>query len=90
MQITFSEHAGVVPVREWSTQLGWEGGLVAEPSWGFEFGLNDFRRVVEAALAEGVASRFPEPRWVGYWSFPIRDPMGNTVEITAVENEAWV
>lgn len=30
-----------------------------------------------------------EPVWVGYWSFPVLDPMGNTVEVSAVSRQAW-
>ena len=62
---------------------------MAEPSWGFECEAHEFRRVVETALALDVDRRLPEPQWVGYWSFPMRDPMGCTVEVSAVDCDAW-
>ena len=73
----------------WSKQLGWEGGSTSNPSIGFELAAPAFRLAVAAARQAGVEAFHPEPTWVGYWSFPVRDPMGNTVEISTPEREAW-
>ncbi len=89
LQITISTHAAAVPVDGWARQLGWEGGSSPTPSWGVELPPDEFRRAVVAAKAADVEALHPEPVWVGYWSFPMRDPMGYTVEISTPERDAW-
>ena len=89
LQITVATHADAAHVDGWAKQLGWEGGSTPMPSWGVEYAPSGFRRAVEAARDGGVEALHPEPLWVGYWSFPVRDPMGYTVEISTPEREAW-
>lgn len=48
-----------------------------------------FGRVVVSLLASPSPSRNALPEWVGYWSFPVQDPMGNTVEISTPDRAAW-
>lgn len=69
-------------VAGWARQPGWEGGEAAAVSWSAEMTAESFAAAVGRLGTVGVDARWPEPRWVGYWSFPVRDPMGNTVELT--------
>lgn len=88
-QITISQHPAARPADGWSTQLGWEGGTTAETSWGFHLEPEPFRDAVGRLRDCGAAVWQADPAWVGYWSFPVRDPMGNTVEISASDVSAW-
>jgi catechol 2,3-dioxygenase-like lactoylglutathione lyase family enzyme len=89
LQITISTHADAVHIDGWAKQLGWEGGSASTPSWGIEFAPSQFRRAIESARVAGLDAHYSEPRWVGYWSFPVKDPMGYTVEISTSERDAW-
>ncbi|MEO1060495.1 MAG: VOC family protein [Actinomycetota bacterium] len=66
----------------WATQPGWSGGTETTVSWSVELPEDDFRAAVDRLVSAGVVALHDEPLWVGYWSFPVRDPMGNTVEVT--------
>lgn len=67
----------------WHQQPGWQGGTVSLPSWSIESASQEaFAAAVERLTEAGVPVLHSRPRWVGYWSFPVRDPMGNTVELT--------
>lgn len=66
----------------WATQPGWRGDTVPLVSWSVELAEVAFRAAVDRVRAAGVATLHREPVWVGYWSHPVRDPMGNTVEVT--------
>ncbi|MEZ5378187.1 MAG: VOC family protein [Acidimicrobiales bacterium] len=89
LQLTMVD-ADVVQLRQgWSSQLGWAGGVEPLPSWGFELEGRAFVEAVEALLAEGVPVWRDQPSWVGYWSFPVRDPMGNTVELSTPDRDSW-
>ena len=73
---------------------GLTGGTAPEVSWSFEFKEDSFRTAVDRCRAAGTRTFWDKPRWVGYWSFPVRDPMGNTVELTwpndrGHEHEGW-
>ncbi len=91
LQITITHHAEATDDvrREWSRQLGWEGGSEPTPSWGLELSGTAFCRAVDAVRTLGHESFADEPRWVGYWSFPVKDPMGNTVELSTPTAAAW-
>ena len=88
-QLTLESAADVETVAEWSRQLGWSGGTGSSPSWGFELTGDAFGAAVNRLRASGAEPYWPEPQWVGYWSFPVRDPGGNTVEISCPAREAW-
>lgn len=90
LQISIATHAAAVEASGWAEQLGWEGGATAAPSWGFELAPDEFRRAVRSAREAGTEPHFDAPRWLGYWSFPVRDPMGNTVEISSPSQGAWL
>jgi len=89
VQLTVAHHDGPAEPIDWAGQLGWEGGAAGVPSWGVELDSAGFVRAVAAASAHGSRTRWPAPHWVGYWSFPVRDPMGNTVEISTPDRHAW-
>ncbi|HMN12347.1 MAG TPA: VOC family protein [Bellilinea sp.] len=73
--------------RKYSWQPGWKGGTEARTSWSLECDRPDFEEIVASAQAAKAPSFHAEPQWVGYWSFPLLDPMGNTVEVTCGEPE---
>ncbi len=89
LQVTVSEHAEARQLDEWSRQLGWKGGTSPNPSWGFQLEAQLFRDAVERLRSHHIKTFHDEPRWVGYWSFPVNDPMGNTVEVTSTDADAW-
>ncbi|WP_026691069.1 VOC family protein [Alteribacter aurantiacus] len=75
------------PSAEFAMQPGWKGGGAPRTSWSLECDEDDFQAVVQASQRNDVRSFFPEPKWKGYWSFPVLDPMNNTIEITCTERE---
>lgn len=89
LQLTIAKHENPPAVEGWSHQLGWKGGTSAVPSWGVEIADEAFGSVVQRLQAATAPSWSDEPAWVGCWSFPVSDPMGNTVEVSAVGREAW-
>jgi catechol 2,3-dioxygenase-like lactoylglutathione lyase family enzyme len=89
LQITVARHPEAKPIEGWSAQLGWAGGDTAMPSLGLELDPEDFRRAIRSLAAAGVTVRFSEPQWLGYWSYPVRDPMGHTVEISTPDRDSW-
>lgn len=76
------------PSAEYAIQPGWPGGTALRISWSLECDRENFLRIVQAAKATGAQFRQPEPKWVGYWSFPLLDPMNNTIEITCIDRTA--
>lgn len=73
---------------EFSQQLGWQGGTAPRISWSLECDLQDFQEIVTSVQANlEVPRKFSQPKWVGYWSFPLLDPMNHTIEVTCVEKE---
>lgn len=83
LQFTIMESETATPLGErWAIQPGWPGGVATEPSWSIVVPLEAFIRTVDRLIESDVSCRNDEPDWVGYWSFPVRDPMGTTVEIT--------
>lgn len=89
LQITIAHHDDAGAVAGWSRQLGWSGGLASAPSWGFELEPDEFRVAVDRVTDARASTWFDEPQWVGYWSFPVRDPMGNTVELSCADESGW-
>ena len=78
-----------IPVEGWSFQPGWVFGLEVDPvpaytaaSWSIALSPNAFRTAVDRLQEAAVEPLRPEPFWVGYWSYVVRDPMGQTVELS--------
>jgi hypothetical protein len=69
--------------------IGLVGRIFTDPVLGFECAPADFCRAVQAARVAKANTFHSEPQWVGYWSFPVKDAMGNTVEITTPQRDAW-
>ncbi len=90
VQFTILSATEDLPVtQKWHRQPGWSGGVVPTPSWSFEF--SDpafFRDMIERLCGARVRSFDAVPQWVGYWSFVVKDPAGNTVELTHAPIEA--
>lgn len=89
LQLTIAKHEDARMGEGWSQQLGWTGGASASPSFGLEVADEQFANVVGRLRAASTLSWSDEPTWVGYWSFPVADPMGNTMEVSAVGSDAW-
>ena len=75
------------PEQAFALQEGWAGGTSVRPSWSLECDKESFSDIVKRAIEKEIPSYFPAPKWVGYWSFPILDPMKNTIEITCTEED---
>ncbi len=89
VQITIGQHSQARHIERWSNQLGWQCGTSSDPSWGFDLEREPFRDAVDRSRHQASKTYHAEPKWVGYWSFPVKDPMGNTVEISSTDPDAW-
>ncbi|WP_299169242.1 VOC family protein [uncultured Arthrobacter sp.] len=74
---------------EWAFQPGWVFGLGIEPSpsrasasWSIPLSPESFSKAVARLQEADIAALRSEPFWVGYWSYVVKDPMGQTVELT--------
>jgi catechol 2,3-dioxygenase-like lactoylglutathione lyase family enzyme len=84
MQIVIMRAETEVPVhKEWAPQPGWGGGELPIPSWSIHVPEKKFNGMVEKLISGGYELYEPKPMWAqdSYWSFPVKDPMGNTVEV---------
>jgi catechol 2,3-dioxygenase-like lactoylglutathione lyase family enzyme len=84
LQFTIFPTQSALPTpSKWHKQPGWQGGTLPAASWSVESASKDAFAATVIRLAEAqVPTFFDSPQWVGYWSFPVKDPMGNTVELT--------
>lgn len=78
----YEAHDAPSPPDAWATQPGWSGDSVPTISWSVELEEHVFREAVALLQAGTAVTLNSAPRWVGYWSFPCRDPMGYTVELS--------
>lgn len=64
-------------------QPGWSGGTTESISWSVAIPEEDFAATVLRLQAADIEAQFEQPTWQqdSYWSYPVRDPMGNTVEV---------
>lgn len=88
-QIAFFEGGGSAAPDGWAFQPGWGFGQVPlenDPvrvrSWSIALEPQQFREAVERLKESNVPALWDEPTWVGYWSFVVKDPDGNTVELS--------
>ena len=94
-QFTVLYDANAPPVRRgWATQPGWSGDTVGAVSWSVELTETEFTAAVDRLRNDSVEALHDVPVWVGYWSFPVKDPGGYTVEVTwpadDAEGREWV
>lgn len=90
-QITFELIKNLpTPEERWSIQPGWQGGTEARVGWSLECNPGDFQEIVRRATEIDARRYLDQPQWVGYWSFPLMDPMNATIEITCSEEDGWV
>lgn len=84
VQFTVFRSTDAVPTpSDWHRQPGWEGGTLPDTSWSIQLADETvFTAAVKRLGNSGVPRRDDVPQWRGYWSFPVKDPMGNTVEVT--------
>ena len=73
----------------WAFQPGWSNGQLpdappvhAVASISIALEPQAFSDAVERLQASAVERLRPEPFWVGYWSFVVKDPDGMTVELS--------
>ena len=71
----------------WAWQPGWQAGTSTAVSWSVVLTAETFGRAVQRLLDAGVESYHDQPAWKFYWSFPVKDPMGNTVEVVWAPEE---
>lgn len=89
VQLAIDLDAEAVPLSAWSFQPGWVHGLEVEPapsyamaSWSIALAPDSFAGAVARLQDAGIEALRSEPFWVGYWSYVVRDPMGQTVELS--------
>lgn len=88
LQFTIYESPDAPPVADgWAAQPGWRGDTVPATSWSVVLDDLAYRRAVDRLRSTGVTCLHDAPLWVGYWSFPVRDPMGTTVELSLPVDE---
>lgn len=89
LSVTLDDQVEPGPAK-FSRQPGWEGGTEPRTCWSLECDSEDFRSIVRASKAAAVRSFVVDPVWRGYWSYPLLDPMNNTVEVTCSEESALI
>lgn len=89
VQLSIGHDPDAAVHTEWSFQPGWVIGLGLEPaprltaaSWSIPLSPESFSSAVGRLQEARIAALRPEPFWVGYWSYVIKDPMGQTVELS--------
>ncbi|MCB1188163.1 VOC family protein [bacterium] len=78
-----------VKLEGWSMQPGWDGGTVPGLSWSVVVRNEDLPQVIARLREMGSQAFHEKPQWCqdSYWSFPVQDPMGNTVEVHSIPDE---
>jgi len=82
--------AAPLPVPdEFAAQPGWSGGTRDTVSWSISQPEDGFAACVQRMREAGVSCKFEKPQWAqdSYWSFPVLDPMGDTVELYCMVKE---
>ena len=81
--------AAAIPQQGWAMQPGWEGGTVPGMSWSLIVSEAAFGDCVNRLRAATTKAFHAQPQWCQdcYWSYPVQDPMGNTVELHCIPKE---
>lgn len=89
LQLSFNRSADVPVQDAWAFQPGWGHGQLSDAPKGarvrscsIALSPERFREAVARLIDDGVPTLRPEPFWVGYWTFVVRDPDGRTVELS--------
>ncbi|MHA7274627.1 VOC family protein [Arthrobacter sp. TMT4-20] len=89
VQFSISDDPTATADKDWAFQPGWVFGLEIEPrpkrthaSWSIPLSPEAFRSAVARLQNARTVALRAEPFWVGYWSYVVKDPMGQTVELT--------
>ncbi len=87
--MVFAAENPVEVLEAWSDQPGWMGGVLPRVSWSVGVPPEQLDAVARRLTAAGAPTWSAVPFWAqdSYWSFPVRDPMGNTVEVYALPTE---
>lgn len=88
-QLSITFHEKYSPLEQtFSIQPGWDGGTLPAISWSLECDKKDFLDIVQTIQQHSTIKTWSaKPVWVGYWSFPVLDPMNHTIEITCTEKD---
>ena len=85
LSVTFHKEF-VVPSAHFAIQPGWQGGTHPRTSWSIAYDASSFKNTVKKLSENRVKSYYRTPQWKGYWSYPVLDPMNNTIEITCSDS----
>ena len=84
--IFFQWDTPTLPVdKEWAWQPGYKAACGDSTSWNLEYeDFATFRAVVNRLRDAGSSTFQPNPEWRRdcYWGHAVKDPMGNTVELS--------
>ena len=93
VQVSFQPVQSLERLTGWAFQPGWGHGQLpdapsTEPVRSISVALapDVFRSAVDRLRAAEVEALRPDPFWVGYWSFVVKDPDGRTVELSDAES----
>jgi catechol 2,3-dioxygenase-like lactoylglutathione lyase family enzyme len=93
VQLSFQRVDSLARPTGWAFQPGWCHGQLAElpatqnvRSISIALSPGRFLEAVARLQTAKVPQLRPEPFWVGYWSFVVQDPDGQTVELSDPES----
>lgn len=89
LELEFFADPNYTPPSGWARQPGWSGGTSPVTSWSATVPLEQYHSVVTRLKAAGVECFAADPVWRynSYWSFPVKDPAGNTVELCGIPQQ---
>lgn len=73
--------------KDWAWQPGWKEGNGAITGWSICLTENNYSSVIQKLHTNEVESYYQNPKWLNYWSYPVKDPMGNTVEVVLTPDQ---
>ncbi|MDF1667920.1 MAG: hypothetical protein P1V97_39650 [Planctomycetota bacterium] len=90
----FDSHSVDGKAEGWARQPGWNGGEANSMSWSIQLSEPEFNGAIQRLSLYDDPAFYERPHWNGYWSFPVKDPEGNTVELSLApsqepESKTW-